>query len=158
MSLDVLTPKGQESAAQEIEQLEILSQADKTVSFIHTPKNEPSDVDGFITRDGVVTGMFMSSCRKATREQMKAWGDEFILTNDKVVKATQLAKQLCLPVYAFLYLVPDKIVMVQTLVNKSGEVMPKLRVERTKTQRTINGGEVVRSNAYISLDGAWSTQ
>lgn len=158
MSLDVLTPKGQESAAQEVEQLEILSRADASVAFIHTPKDEPSDVDGFVARDGVVTGMFMSSCRKATREQMRNWGDEFILTNDKVVKATQLAKQLCLPVYAFLYLVPDKVVLVQTLVNKRGEVMPKLRVERTRTQATINGGNVERSNAYISLDGAWSSQ
>lgn len=158
MSLDVLTPKGQESAAQEVEQLEILSKADASVAFIHTPKDEPSDVDGFISRNGTVTGMFMSSCRKATREQMRKWGDEFILTNDKVVKATQLAKQLCLPVYAFLYLVPDKVVLVQTLVNKRGEVMPKLRVERTRTQATINGGSVERSNAYISLDGSWSTQ
>ena len=158
MSLDILTPKGQESAAQEMEQLEILSKADKSVGFIHTPKGEPSDVDGFITRDGAVTGMFMSSCRKSTREQMRKWGDEFILTNDKVVKATQLAKQLCLPVYAFVYLVPDKLVLVQTLINKRGEVMPAMRVLRTKTQATINGGEVVRSNAYISLDGAWSSE
>ena len=158
MSLDVLTPRGQESVAQEIEQLEILARADAGVSFIHTPKEEPSDVDGFISRDGAVTGMFMSSCRQATRDQMRKWGDEFILTADKVVKATSLAKQLCMPVYAFVYLVPDKLVLVQTLVNKRGEVMPNLRIQRTETKATTNGGKIVRSNAYISLEGAWSSQ
>ena len=158
MRLDVNTPKGQITVSQEIEQLAILKNSTPDFEFIHTPKDRPADVDGFIVKDHSVVGMFLSSCRTSTRDQMRKWGDTWLLTFDKIQKAIPLAKQLCVPVYGCIYLVPDRMVLTLTLVSAKGEVMPNIRLERTQTQATVNGGQVVRTNAYISLETATEHQ
>lgn len=157
MKLDVNTPKGQVTVAQEEEQLAILHRANPAFTFIHTPKDRASDVDGFIVKNHSVVGMFLSSCRTSSREQMRKWGDTWLLTYDKIQKAIPLAKQLCVPVYGCIYLVPDQLVLTLTLVDDKGEVMPMMRLERTQTQATVNGGQVTRTNAYISLATAKET-
>lgn len=158
MNLDINTPRGQITVAQEVEQLAILKSSSPEFEFIHTPKDRPSDVDGFIVKDHSVVGMFLSSCRTSTRDQMRKWGDTWLLTFDKIQKAIPLAKQLCVPVYGCVYLVPDRMVLTLTLVSAKGDVMPSMRLERTETQATINGGKVVRTNAYISLATATEHQ
>lgn len=154
MSLDVNTPRGKESVRQEEEMLSLLKSAIPSYDFIHTPKDTAADVDGFMVQNNAVSGMFLSSCRVASRSQMRKWGDTWLLTFEKIQKATQLAKQLCVPVYGFIYLVPDKLVLVIKLVSVRGEIVPTMRIERTETQATINGGKTVRSNAYIDLSTA----
>jgi len=158
VNLDINTPKGQITLAQEQAQLAILAKSAPGVSFIQTPKDQPADVDGFIVREGSIVGMFLSSCRTSSREQMRKWGDTWLLTFDKIQKAIPLAKQLCVPVYGCIYLVPDQMVLTLTLVSAKGEVMPSMRLERTKTQASVNGGQVVRTNAYISLESAKETR
>ena len=98
--------------------------------------------------------MFLSSCREMTRTQLTEWDDEWLVTYDKVQKAVGLAKQLCVPVVGYLLLIPDRIVVVTRLINDRGEVVAPMRLDRTQTQATINGGQVVRTNAYIKITGA----
>jgi hypothetical protein len=157
VSLDVNTPRGQKTLKQEEEQLEILKKSIPSYDFIHTPKDMASDVDGFIVQDKTIIGMFLSSCRTATRKQIMNWGDTWLLTYDKLQKSVPLAKQLCVPVYGFLYLVPDKMVLSLRLISSKGEIIPTMKIERTKTQATVNGGQTIRTNAYIDLSQAKET-
>jgi hypothetical protein len=155
MILDINTPNGQITLAHEQEQLAVIRGQHPSWSFVQTPKTLDSDVDGFIVKpDGTAPAMFLSSCRMADRQTMREkWRDEWLLTYDKIHKAVVLAKSLRMSVYGFLYLVPDRLVIVVPLVSKDGSVVAKMRLERTKTQKTCNGGEIVRTNAYIQLAG-----
>ena len=38
------------------------------------------------------------------------------------------------------------------ITNSDGEFLFNFDIKRTKTQKTINGGEIVRSNAYLPFE------
>ena len=151
MSLDILTPKGQESAREEQEMLDSLRITFPDSMFVNTPKHQPARVDGLTFKDGRLTGCFESKCRKMTRKQLAEWGDEWLVTYEKIVCGANLARSLGVPFYGFLYLIPDKQILVVKIADSSGELLPRIRLERTVTQRTVNGGQIVRTNAYIDV-------
>ena len=155
MSLDINTPKGQESLAQEQEMLDLLHKAFPLATFAQTPKDLPADVDGFaIMGANKVAAVFESKCRDMSRAQLSKFGDEWLVTFEKIQKGAQIAKSLCVPLVGYLYLVPDKKVLMVRIADENGNFLPKIRIERTETQATTNGGQIVRTNAYIDVSGA----
>ena len=148
--MDIFTPKGQESLEQERKLLASFCAA-TNYSVIETDKNQPAQVDGFIVNDGVLCGVFESKCRKADVAKMHKWGDEWILTHQKLLDGAEISKRLCTPFYGIVYLLDEPIGIFIKLTDSEGKVLPKVRVENTETQATINGGTVVRANAYIDL-------
>jgi hypothetical protein len=154
MSLDILTPKGQESAREEQEMLDSLRITFPSHMFVNTPKKNPSQVDGFTIKDDEITSCFESKCRDMTRRQLTTWGNEWLVTYDKILHGAMLAKSLCVPFNGFLYLVPDNLLIVVKIADEMGNFLPKIRLERTVTQRTINGGAMVRTNSYIDITGS----
>jgi len=156
MSLDILTPKGQESAREEQEMLDSLRITFPDSMFVNTPKHNPSKVDGFTIRNNEITSCFESKCRQMTRDQLSKWGDEWLVTYEKIVHGANLAKSLCVPFYGFLYLVPDGLILTIKIADHNGDLMPPIRLERTETSKCINGGKVIKTNAYINVTGAGS--
>jgi hypothetical protein len=49
---------------------------------------------------------------------------------------------------------PDDLLITKQLSNAKGEWTCDFRVDKTETQETINGGKIVRENAYIDLTEA----
>jgi hypothetical protein len=154
MSLDILTPKGQESAREEREMLDSLRVTFPDSLFVNTPKDDPAKVDGFTIKGDQITSCFESKCRNMSRSQLSRFGDEWLVTYAKIVHGATLAKTLCVPFYGFLYLIPDRMILVVKIADETGEFLPRIRLERTVTSRTINGGQLVRTNAYIDVTGA----
>jgi hypothetical protein len=151
MTLDILTPLGQESAREEQEMLDSLRITFPDSMFVNTPKKDPAKVDGLTIKGDQITSCFESKCRKMSRRQLAEWGDEWLVTYEKVLHGAFLAKTLCVPFYGFLYLIPDRQILVVKIADSSGELLPRIRLERTVTQRTVNGGQIVRTNAYIDV-------
>ena len=60
-----------------------------------------------------------------------------------------LSKMLCVPFIGFLYLIKDKIVMYWKITDSKGEFEFDFEIKKTKTRKTINGGEAIRTNAYL---------
>lgn len=152
MSLDINTPKGQVTLAQEQELIAKLLYGKEGYQVIQTPKKEPSDVDGFMCKGNEIVMVMENKCRDMTKEQLMKWGNEWLVTYEKIVKGASVCKQLKVPFYGFLYLVPDKVALSIRLADKDGNFLPKIRIERTETQETVNGGKVTRTNAYINMD------
>lgn len=148
--MDILTPKGQKSLEQERKLLASFCAA-TNYSVIETDKNQPAQVDGFIISDGTLCGVFESKCRKANVAQMHRWGDEWILTHQKLLDGAEISKRLCIPFYGIVYLLDEPIGIFIKLTDCNGTVLPKVRVENTETQATINGGTAIRANAYIDI-------
>jgi hypothetical protein len=151
MSLDIYTERGQVSLTQEGMLLCGFQSSFKDYYVVQTPKDEPSDIDGFLIKKGVIAAVFESKCRNATIAQMKNWGNEWLVTYDKLIRGIEVSKSLCVPFIGMLYLVDSEVGLSVRIADKYGNIIPKIRLERTETQKTINGGKIIRTNAYIDI-------
>jgi hypothetical protein len=156
MDLDINTPKGQESLAQERKLLEAFSSS-MGWQIIETDKEQPAQVDGFLVENKTIVGVFEAKCRKATIKQMENWGSEWLLTHQKLLDGIEISRRLRVPFYGLIYLLNDGVGVYIKLTDNTGTLLPevKIRVENTETQATINGGKVVRANAYIDLSTSY---
>lgn len=155
MSLDILTPKGQQTLADEMRAAGIFEQA-TGLEYYRTPDDAPAKVDAVITKLGHVCGVVETKCRYGvTRGDLREkWNDEWLVTMEKIEQAKSVAAAMGVPLYGFLYLVDDGVLLTQRIADEDGQYCVRFRADRTKTQRTVNGGSVVRCNAYIDVSDA----
>jgi hypothetical protein len=118
--------------------------------------NLPAKVDAVITKMGHIAGVVETKCRYGvTRANLRdGWKDEWLVTMDKIEHAKAAAAALCVPLYGFLFLVDEGLLLTQKITDESGQYCVKFRCEKTETQRTVNGGSVVRCNAFIDMSDA----
>ena len=149
MSLDINTARGQVSLADEQHVADWFN-GKPGFKYIQTPKDKPAKVDAILTRHNEIIGVAETKCRyKICLTQFQnAFRNEWLITHEKVASGIKLANALCVPLYGFLYLVDDDVLLVQNLTTTP------MRVEATATQRTINGGVAIRENAFIPMNGA----
>lgn len=150
--LDVLTPKGQVSVRQEREAALLFTLENTNYEYIDTPKNMPAEVDAMLLFKGSMHSLVETKCRDCSLEQfMGTFNGEWLVTFDKIVKARDLARAMGVGLTGFLYLTKDRVLLAQRITDASGLLIPRMRVESTQTQRTTNGGQIVRTNAYIDM-------
>ena len=155
MSLDILTPRGQKTLSDEMAAASIFERG-TGLEYYRTPDNRPAKVDAVITKMGHIAGVVETKCRyQLTRASLRdGWKDEWLVTMDKIEHAKAAAAALCVPLYGFLYLVDEGLLLTQRITDESGQYCVRFRVDRTETQRTVNGGSVVRCNAFIDMSNA----
>ena len=151
--MDILTKKGQRSLVYEREMLDKIryTMCDKHKSnsqIIETDKNMDAKVDGMIVKNGELAGIFESKCRNLSLMELRNF-DSWLVTLDKIMEGKRLSEMLRVPYFGFLYLIKDKIVMYWKITDKYGNFIFDFDVKNTRTQKTINGGSVVRTNAYL---------
>lgn len=152
-NLDINTEKGQVTLKQEERAVEIFEARNpQGYTFVGTKKNRPVVVDGFLVKDGVIEGVVETKCRTMTyRELIQDFDGLWLVTFEKIEDSRRLASALSVPLYGFLYLVPNDRLLVQQISTEDGLYLPSIRIEATKTQKTVNGGQIVRNNAYIDM-------
>lgn len=152
-NMDIHTLKGQKTLLQEKEAIEIYQANRPEFMFVHTDKDSPSAIDGMlIDKMCNLKAIVEIKCRdNVTREEFrKNFNDEWLVTYEKIAKGIELARQIQTPFVGFLYLVKEKILIVTTIWSpKTG--ISHMTIERTATQKTVNGGLIYRDNAYIKL-------
>lgn len=155
MSLDILTPRGQKTLSDEMTAASIFERG-TGLEYYRTPDNLPAKVDAVITKLGHIAGVVETKCRYGvTREDLRGkWGDEWLVTMDKIEHAKAASAALCVPLYGFLFLVDEGLLLTQKITDESGQYCVRFRVDRTETQRTVNGGSIVRCNAFIDMSNA----
>lgn len=153
--LDIHTEKGKESLLHEQEMIAIVQRYAPAHRFIQTPKEYAADVDGVVTKDNSIVAIFETKCRNMTHGELTlSHSNEWLISYDKLTKGARLAKAFQVPFIGYLYLIPDKTVLSVVLADKDGNLMPKVQLQRTETQRSCNGGAVTRTNAYVSMAGS----
>lgn len=154
--MDILTPKGQETLKQERRALDLFSASYGAFSFVETPKDKPADLDGFIYKDGVLIAGVEVKCRMMTAVDLREkFNREWLITDDKIDRGVSVCEKLCIDYKGFLYLVPDDLLLIVPIWSySSGTYTSEIRRESTKTQKTVNGGEIVRLNAYVDVSRA----
>ena len=150
-NLDINTPLGQRSLADEREAIAIFHRHHPGCYFVETPKDQPAAIDGMIERDGVTRAIVEVKARSFTLEQFQiTHGSQWLITASKIDKAAEIADALCVPLWGFLYLVNSKVLLTQQLHHR-GRQITSISRRHSVTQATINGGSANRLNAYVDM-------
>ena len=147
--MDILSPKGIESLKQEREIIEYVSKKWK-VSFIETNKDLPACCDGIIVQKKHIVGVYEVKCRNLNLEELENFGS-WLVTYEKIEKCITISKLLCVPFIGFLYLIKSNLCMYWKITDNNGNYLFDFSVENSLTQETINGGEIIRKNAYLPI-------
>ena len=156
MSLDVLTPKGQQSVRDEQAAVALFTARFPQYSYLETPKQMAADVDALLVTGGHLRQVVETKCRYDCDldKFMGAYRGQWLVTYDKVVRAMAVARALRIGLMGWLYLAPSKTLLVQPLVDAEGLFVVPMKIITSNTQATTNGGRAVRSNAYIDMTQA----
>ena len=154
--MDVLTPKGLESLRQEKRAVELFLGSYGDFSYVETPKDQYADIDGFITKKDVIISGVEVKCRNMSiKELSEKFDNKWLVTKDKIDRCVNICTSLRIDFRGFLYLVPDDLLLIVPIWNNATlSYGTSMSAEFTETQETINGGKVVRLNAYIDVSNA----
>jgi hypothetical protein len=158
--MDILTPKGQQTARDEQAAAAIFEKA-TGCRYVGTPKDQPAKVDAVVVGpSGEIVAVVETKCRyKLSRNALRqGWNDEWLVTMEKLDEGREAARLLAVPLYGFLYLVDEQLLLTKLIADPSGQYCCKLRVDQTETQATVNGGKATRANAFVDMSDAreWS--
>ena len=152
--MNATTPKGREALAWAEDGLRAIETKFPNVRFERFADESPADVDGVVVERGIVTGIYEVKARLMSIKQFDVYKREWLVSYSKIQRGVTLSKMLHVKMVGVLVLVSDKTVLVQTLVDSEGEIIVPMRIERTATQKCINGGAAVRANAFIDMNKA----
>ncbi len=165
LMLDINTPKGQEALSHEHECVEMFCNLYPQYKFLETNKRQPAAIDGFfyLHKNQWVDCAVEVKTRNMTSEQLVCdYGNEWLVSYDKILKGQKVSELICCPFVGMLYLIPDKTILTVRLTDNRGKFLIDFDVRKTKTSASINGGEVVKENAFIPMDKAkehkWNTK
>lgn len=151
--MDILTPKGQQTRRQEEKALTLFRETFRGFDFIETPKDTPADIDGIITSNGRMISCVEVKCRNMTMDTLvKEFGKKWLITADKIDRCVNIASSLGIDFRGFLYLVPEKMLLIVPIWSYDKGYTCRIDREVTETQATVNGGTALRENAYIHLE------
>jgi hypothetical protein len=147
-NLDILTEKGQKTLLEENLVVEKLRDKWK-VQVINTNKDDCAAIDNILVRDNTTVAICEIKCRQLTREQLASYGNTWLITHQKIKEGAQVSRLLRVPFIGVLYLVPDDLVLYWKITDNDGNYQFDYDVRNTETQRTVNGGLIIRENAYL---------
>ena len=155
MDLDINTKKGQVSLQYEKLMIDRINSSicrkhSKDSRLIETDKHMDAKVDGIIIKNNQVSGVFESKCRNLSLMELREFGS-WLITYEKLMDGKKISTMLRAPFVGFLYLIKDDIIMYWKITDKYGNFLFDYDVKETRTQRTINGGSVVRKNAFLPV-------
>ena len=158
--MDILTPRGQQTLTDEQKAVAIFNAKHPEYTYVHTDKRTPAKADALLVKNGTLDGLVLTSCRYNCSVQTFElnWDWEWLVTWRKVALGAWLAKHLQTRLYGFIYVVNDDVLLIQALYNPLK--MPNerwrtpIRIDKTETQATVNGGLAWRHNAFIKIDKA----
>jgi hypothetical protein len=148
-NLDINTPKGQESLRYEKIMLEKIAEK-RNVQIVETDKKSDAKCDGIIIKNNKIVGVFESKCRNMTQEQLFNFGS-WLVTYDKIIHGKYLSEMLRVGFFGFLYLIPDNTIFMWHITDEKGRFKYDFESMETETQKTINGGTVIRKNSFLPL-------
>lgn len=152
--MDILTPKGQETLKHEREAIRLFTENFRDFGFVETPKDRPADIDGFITKGAIVSGVEVK-CRNMTAYALKTvHNNRWLITADKLDRGIAICRSLGVDFRGFLYLVPDRILYIVPIWHYEKGFVADVEIDRTETQATVNGGTALRLNAYVDVSKA----
>lgn len=123
--------------------------------FIETPKDQPADIDGFIAKENTIISGVEVKCRIMSVSDLKhRYNSRWLITHDKIERGIRVCRSLGVDFRGFLYLVPEKMLFIVPIWSVGKGMVTDMEIQHSETQETVNGGTIIRLNAYIDVSGA----
>ena len=153
--LNITTERGKESSRYMDEGLKIFEETYPKTILIKTNQDNPISFDGFTTQAGTLTGIFEFKARDCEKSEFETtYNNDWLITFQKIIDCQSIAQCLRVPLWGFLYLIPSKTLgLIKIWCPDNGWC--NFYVSKTKTQKTVDGGVIIRDNAYISMNSAY---
>jgi hypothetical protein len=155
-NLDINTPKGRESLHDEIRTVQIFQQHYENHRYLSTRKDSAAVIDAVVAKHDVLAAVVEAKGRSMSIHQLKiSFNFRWLVTAAKLDKAAMVADALQVPLWGFLYLRPDDLLLVKAIY-KPGEGGWTQHIARkiTRTKATCNGGSADRLNAFVDMSNA----
>lgn len=108
-------------------------------------------IDGVAYMNHEITHIIEFKSRDESWDSMMHYGT-YLISWDKIQNGMQMAKMMRVPFILIVYLVQSDMVLGVELATEDGTLaIDDIDVKETRTQRSIEGGSVMRKNAYIDL-------
>lgn len=107
-------------------------------------------VDGVATHDNTITHVVEFKSRNMRYEQLTRMGT-YLISHDKIVNGLKMSQMLCVPFILVVYLIDSDMVMGVQIGDEHGPTID-IDTAETYTQKSIEGGQVKRKNAFIGID------
>lgn len=108
-------------------------------------------IDGVAYMNHEITHIIEFKSRDESWDSMMHYGT-YLISWDKIQNGMQIAKMMRVPFILIVYLVQSDMVLGVELATEDGTLaIDDIDVKETRTQRSIEGGSVMRKNAYIDL-------
>jgi len=154
--MDILTPRGQESRKWEDRAIQSWSSHYPDIIYASTDKNSPCAIDAILVKDKKIIGIVEQKSRPSLSliDFNGIYKKQWLVTQKKLDNGAKIAESLQTKFVGFLYLPQADMLLVKTLWNPNLGWSVIIEKRHTKTQATINGGSIVRENAYIDMSEA----
>lgn len=117
---------------------------------IHTTPRYAA-VDGVATKQGALTHIVEFKSRNLTMAQMKRFGT-YLISYDKIRTGIDISNAMHVPFILVVYLIDDRKTIGLEVYNPFTYNLVEMDVRETETQQSIEGGKIVRKNAYIDFE------
>lgn len=107
-------------------------------------------VDGIAVKDNEITHVVEFKSRNESMESMERFGT-YLISYDKIENGLQICRMMRVPFILIVYLIKDGVVMGIEIGDEFG-VSVEMEIKETRTQKSIEGGTVIRRNAFIDLE------
>jgi len=109
-------------------------------------------VDGVAVMDNEITHVVEFKSRNESLSSMERFGT-YLISNDKIVNGNgKMARMMCVPFILIVCLIKDGTIIAIEIGDQYGLNDIGIEVKPTTTQRSIEGGKVIRNNAFINVD------
>lgn len=155
--MDILTERGKETLEQERDAVAVWLNHYPDLTYNETPKGRPADIDAILTnKRHEIIGVVETKCRvsMSLREFDEEYESMWLVTFDKILRGIDVSNALQVPLVGFLYFPHDITLLVKNIYCPRNGLQTPMEVRNTKTQRTVNGGTIMRDNAYIDMSKA----
>ena len=123
--------------------------AAKKVGYAETSDTSDAYIDAILWRSSIVAVAEVKA-RNLTYKQLLNFGS-CLVTFEKLKKLKAVSRALRCPGLILVYLIPDAKTVWWKVCDEMGEWTMDVKIERTTTKATCNGGTAFRENAFLPL-------
>lgn len=161
--LDCETPLGRQFIEEQYRVQRKLQERGYTV-FNSGGKANHADVFLCKEEDGwpTLVGIAEIKCRKSAggepiNRQYLIDNGGYLITYTKLKYGAMVSGIHMVPFFVIVSLIDEGVILVWQITNRTGTFLDEIPYRITKTRKTVNGGDAMRSNAFLQMDSKYLT-
>lgn len=81
----------------------------------------------------------------------------YLITYTKLKYGAMVSGIHMVPFFVIVSLIDEGVILVWQITNRTGSFVEEVPYRMTKTRKTVNGGEIERTNAFLQMDSKFLT-